>query len=229
MCIMEFVFSILMAAMGVSMLIYAGFAYLEGDPIIMFQGVYSFPKDKEARKEYVRKKFVKSIALIAVSFLASALVGLSQIYWLAVAVFVLGIVFTIKQGKKIMGEGTSVNSVKMPSVQVPTNYYAYYDGVPLIKKLDDTIAQRFSQYSVRHNVSPIEIGGAGKFMNYSVGVYLNGAPKLFIMIVGKNTCKLRLYRWSKEQADKVGIPMINFVEHFPNRLEYVAERIGRYL
>ena len=50
-----------------------------------------------------------------------------------------------------------------------------------------------------------------------------------IMIVGKNTCKLRLYRWSKEQADKVGIPMINFVEHFPNRLEYVAERIGRYL
>lgn len=99
---METVFSIIMAAMGISLLIYAGLAYLSGDPIFMFQGAYSLPKDKKVKKEYVRKKFVKIIALVALSFLASSLVGLTQIYWLAVIVFVLGIVFTVILGKKIM-------------------------------------------------------------------------------------------------------------------------------
>jgi len=101
---METVFSIIMAAMGISLLIYAGISYLSGDPIILFQRVYSFPKSKKAKKEYVRKKFVKIILLIALSFLASSLVGLTQIYWLAVIVFVLGIVFTVIIGKKIMNE-----------------------------------------------------------------------------------------------------------------------------
>ena len=88
--------------MGISLLLYAGIAYLSGDPIFLFQGAYSLPKDKKAKKEYVRKKFVKIIALVALSFLASSLVGLTQIYWLAVIVFVLGIVFTVILGKKIM-------------------------------------------------------------------------------------------------------------------------------
>ena len=99
---METVFSIIMAAMGISLLIYAGIAYMSGDPIILFQDTYSFPKSKKEKKEYVRKKFVKIIALIALSFLASSLVGLTQIYWLAVVVFVLGIVLTVIIGKKIM-------------------------------------------------------------------------------------------------------------------------------
>ena len=99
---METVFSIIMAAMGFGLLFYAGIAYLSGDPIILFYGTYSFPKDEKKRKEYVRKKFVKIIALIGLSFLASSLVGLTEIYWLAVVVFVLGIIYTIKAGKKIM-------------------------------------------------------------------------------------------------------------------------------
>lgn len=88
--------------MGISLLLYAGIAYLSGDPIFLFQGAYSLPKDKKAKKEYVRKKFVKIIALVALSFLASSLVGLTQIYWLALIVFVLGIVLTVILGKKIM-------------------------------------------------------------------------------------------------------------------------------
>ena len=99
---METVFSIIMAAMGFGLLFYAGIAYLSGDPIILFQDTYSFPKGKKEKKEYVRKKFVKIIALIALSFLASSLVGLTQIYWLAMIVFVLGIVLTVILGKKIM-------------------------------------------------------------------------------------------------------------------------------
>ena len=99
---METVFSIMMAAMGVALLLYAGIAYLSGDPIILYQNVHSFPKGKKEKKEYVRKKFVKIILLIALSFLASALVGLTQIYWIAVAIFIIGKVISVIFGKKIM-------------------------------------------------------------------------------------------------------------------------------
>lgn len=67
-----------------------------------FYSFFTFFLIPNSRKEYVRKKFVKIIALVALSFLASSLVGLTQIYWLAVIVFVLGIVFTVILGKKIM-------------------------------------------------------------------------------------------------------------------------------
>ena len=42
------------------------------------------------------------MALIALSFLASSLVGLTQIYWLAVLVLIGGFVLAGIAGKKIM-------------------------------------------------------------------------------------------------------------------------------
>ena len=116
-----------------------------------------------------------------------------------------------------------------PEVYDGGTFWDYEDNIPIDKKISDILAEKFSQYEVRRNVSPTEIGGTGKFMNYSFGIYQNGAPKLFIMLTGKTTNNCRLYRWSKEQAQKAGITIINFVPHFPNRPEYVAERLAKYL
>lgn len=103
------------------------------------------------------------------------------------------------------------------------------DGRAAADKIREVLAQSFSGYEVRENVSPTSIGGTGKFMNYSFGVYAGGSPKLFIMLVGKTTCSTRLYRWSKEQAAKSGVQMINFVEHYPNNVNYIRNRLQKYL
>ena len=118
---------------------------------------------------------------------------------------------------------------QQPEVYDGGTFWDYEDNIPIDKKISDILAEKFSQYEVRRDVSPTEIGGTGKFMNYSFGIYQNGSPKLFIMLTGKTTNNCRLYRWSKEQAVKAGITMINFVPHFPNRPEYVAERLAKYL
>ena len=118
---------------------------------------------------------------------------------------------------------------QQPEVHDGGTFWDYEDNIPIDKKISDILAEKFSQYEVRRDVSPTEIGGTGKFMNYSFGIYQNGSPKLFIMLTGKTTNNCRLYRWSKEQAVKAGITMINFVPHFPNRPEYVAERLAKYL
>ncbi len=103
------------------------------------------------------------------------------------------------------------------------------DEMDCAGKIKEVLAADFADYEVFEDVSPTMIGGTGKFMNYSIGVYKDGAPKLFIMIIGQKTNRLRLYRWSKEQAEKAGVPMINFVGHYPNRYWYIKERLAQYL
>lgn len=103
------------------------------------------------------------------------------------------------------------------------------DGIEAAVKIRKVLAECFPQYEVRENVSPVSIGGTGRFMNYSFGVYSAGAPKLFIMLIGKTTCSTRLYRWSKEQAQRSGVTMINFIEHYPNNVSYIRDRLQKYL
>jgi dipeptide/tripeptide permease len=97
---MEYVFSIIMAAMGVGLLLMAAYGSITG---VMYgrSGAYGPIKRIPESKRYVRC-LSKIIALIGASFLLSSLVGLTQIYWLAVVVLVGGIVATCILGKRIM-------------------------------------------------------------------------------------------------------------------------------
>jgi hypothetical protein len=103
------------------------------------------------------------------------------------------------------------------------------DSEDVRDKLLKVLAEEFPACEVRENVSPLTIGAWGKPMNYSMGVYKDGAPALFIMFCGKNTTRLRAYRWAKEAAAKAGVPMINFVRDWPNRYWYLKERLHKYL
>jgi|GEM_PF-2235160 len=96
----ENIFSIMMFIFGGALLLYSGISYLTGDTMIMHEKAYSIPQGKK-KKPYVRK-LSKVIALIALSFIASSLVGLTEIYWLAVIVLLGGIIGTCILGKKIM-------------------------------------------------------------------------------------------------------------------------------
>lgn len=97
------------------------------------------------------------------------------------------------------------------------------------EKLREILADEFSQYEVREQVSPVDFGGEGKFLPYDFVVCENGQPKLFIMVVYNNTCASREYRWSKEQAERAGVTMINFVYAFENRKDYMIDRLHQYL
>lgn len=97
------------------------------------------------------------------------------------------------------------------------------------EKLLEVLSEEFPRYKVAENVSPTTIGGTGRFMNYSIAVYDELTPKLFIMIIGKTTTSHREYRWSREEAAKHGVAFLNFVNHYPNHKEYISERLHKYL
>ncbi|MCR4950102.1 MAG: hypothetical protein K6A40_02135 [Solobacterium sp.] len=96
-------------------------------------------------------------------------------------------------------------------------------------KIMDVLYEDFSQYRVRCDVSPAEFGGTGRFMNYSIAVFDEETPKLLIMLIGKTTTSHREYRWSREVAEAKGIPFINFIRHYPNRIDYIRQRLHKYL
>ncbi len=73
------------------------------------------------------------------------------------------------------------------------------------------------------------LGGKGKFMDYSIVVSNEEDIALIIMMIGKTTTSHREYRWSRQFAEERGIPLINFIEHYPNRPEYIIERLHKYL
>ena len=103
------------------------------------------------------------------------------------------------------------------------------DELDCKEKILEVVNAEWPDVTIREDISPTEIGGTGRFYNYSIGFYRAGKPILFIMLVGKKTTTHRMYRWSKEQAERAGVPMLNFIKHAPNRYWYIKERLSTYL
>ena len=97
------------------------------------------------------------------------------------------------------------------------------------EKILQVLADEFPQYTVKENVSPTTIGGKGRFMDYSIVVYKEDEPVLFIMLIGKTTTSHREYRWSRQEAENRGYKFINFVNHYPNTIPYITDRLHQYL
>ena len=103
------------------------------------------------------------------------------------------------------------------------------DQRPVEEKIVEVLKTEFPDYTYEENFSPAKLGGEGKFMDYSFLVCKDGEPKLAMMLIGKTTCSHREYRWSKEFAEGFGLPFINFIRHYPNKVEYIKQRLHKYL
>ena len=141
----------------------------------------------------------------------------------------------VKVDPKAVEEAKSNTDISYATVDYTgidkADYYEWLpeDDMPAKGKIMEVLAADFPEYEVREDVSPTLIGGTGKFLDYTLGVFKDNEPKLFIMVLDGRNDRRRTYRWSKEQAQKAGITMINFIEKSPNRYWYISERLHKYL
>lgn len=98
---MEYAFSILMFAMGIGILLVAAIVYVTKKMDNYIMRAYA-AKMKDPKK--YAQAFGKLLALIGVAFILSAAVGLTQMYWLAVIVFVAGLIYFGKKGGRYIKE-----------------------------------------------------------------------------------------------------------------------------
>ena len=103
------------------------------------------------------------------------------------------------------------------------------NNVPVRVKLRNILGNQFPGYTFEEDVQPSLIGGPSIGMPYSFVVYEGQTARLFIMIIGRNTCAHKDYKLSKAYADYRGVELINFIEHFENTVPYITERLHNYL
>jgi len=105
------------------------------------------------------------------------------------------------------------------------------DGIaaPVDEKLRNILIYEFFRYQFVENAPLTSFGGPAEGMPYSFAVLDGRVPKLLIMIIGRNTCSQKDYKISKEFASSYGIPMINFIEHFDNKVSYIRDRLHNYI
>ena len=84
----------------------------------------------------------------------------------------------------------------------PEDYDSDTDPRSCREKILAVLADEFPRYDVRENVSPAEIGGTGRFMNYSIGVYDGREPKLFIMIIQRIHEILLFQSWDSSDVHR---------------------------
>ncbi|MBP0969749.1 MAG: hypothetical protein J5744_06330 [Oscillospiraceae bacterium] len=101
--------------------------------------------------------------------------------------------------------------------------------VPVSLKLRNILGNQFPGYTFAENVNPSAIGGPSEGMPYSFVVSDATGVKLLIMIIGRNTCTHKDYKYSRSYAEYRGIQFINFIEHFENTVPYITERLRNYL
>ena len=116
----------------------------------------------------------------------------------------------------------AIQSVKNANTYVPVE--SLIDG-NVEANFSEVLSTEFTDYEIRKNVSPMEIGGSNAARTYTFGLYQGGVPKLFITLTPHNRYQNRPFREAKSACENNGIPFLNFFTHFSNEKTYVVNRI----
>ncbi len=93
-------------------------------------------------------------------------------------------------------------------------------------RLEQVIANEYSTYELKKNVPASEMFAEPGAVDYSYGIYKNGAPVAYITVIAdRNEYKLKRFRDAKAAAEARGIPHMNFFAHLPNETSYISERL----
>lgn len=100
-----------------------------------------------------------------------------------------------------------------------------YDVSLIRSRIEKAAAEDWPSYELRKNIPAAEVGGGTKDQGFDYGLYLDGQPKLMIMILDqyqyRNKCVQRAHKACKDR----GIGSFHLLEHLPNRKTYIAERM----
>ncbi|MBR1854166.1 MAG: hypothetical protein IJ794_13660 [Lachnospiraceae bacterium] len=103
--------------------------------------------------------------------------------------------------------------------------YCHYDISVIRSRIEKVAAQDWPSYELRRDIPAAEVGGGEKDQGFDYGLYLNGQPKLMIMILDqyqhRNKCVQRSHKACKDR----GIGSFHLLVHLPNRKTYIAERM----
>lgn len=93
-------------------------------------------------------------------------------------------------------------------------------------RFEEIIAEEWPGYELVQNVSAYDFGAEDGARDYSYGLYYNGEPKAMIMIIrGSNEYRKSEVVKAMNACERQGIVYLNFMVYFPNRRDYISNRL----
>ncbi len=127
-----------------------------------------------------------------------------------------------------LNNNTTYNSQPERSFSNTSTSKKKNEEADLRAKLESIIASEYTEYELRREIPASEIGADLGAKSYSYGLYLNGSPKAFIMIMkDRNHYRSLEVRLAQDAAYAGGIPYMNFMKHLPNEVSYISDRLRK--
>ena len=95
----------------------------------------------------------------------------------------------------------------------------------ICRRIEMAAAENWPGYELRRNISAAELGADKKAHSFDYGLYLNGQPKVMIMILKQHQYRNENVLQAHKACKRNGVGSFHLLMHLPNRKTYIAERI----
>ena len=93
------------------------------------------------------------------------------------------------------------------------------------QRIEMAAAEGWSGYELRRDIPAAEVGADQRAHGFDYGLYLNGRPKVMIMLLDHYQYRNQSVQRAHAACKSRGIGSFNLLMHLPNRKTYIAERI----
>lgn len=100
-----------------------------------------------------------------------------------------------------------------------------YDKEIVRERIEKIAAEDWPGYELRRDISAEEFGADTGARSFEYGLYLDGQPKVMIMILNQYQHRNQSVQCAHKACKDRGIGSFHLLLHLPNRRTYIAERI----
>ncbi len=100
-----------------------------------------------------------------------------------------------------------------------------YDKDIVCQRIEMIAAEDWPSYELRRNIPAADLGADEKAHGFDYGLYLDGQPKVMIMILNQHQYRNQNVIRAHSACKEKGVGSFHLLLHLPNRKTYIAERI----
>ena len=100
-----------------------------------------------------------------------------------------------------------------------------YDEDIVRRRVEAVAAEDWPSYELRRDIPATELGADEKAHGFDYGLYLDGQPKVMIMILDQYQYRTKSVQRAHAACKDKGVGSFHLLMHLPNHKTYIGERV----
>lgn len=100
-----------------------------------------------------------------------------------------------------------------------------FDENVVCRRIEMIAAEDWPGYELRRDIPATEFGADERAHGFNYGLYLNGQPKVMIMLLDHYQYRSQYVQRAHAACKNRGVGSFHLLMHLPNRKTYIAERL----